>query len=97
MTQRTKKREAKSVDQLVKSKEQQLLMQTNKTLLLSQNNGLNKSKDFINNSQNLTEKLRLSPNLAPEMNNELLVGIMPAKSEILKSGCNLKDLSAIAN
>ena len=64
-THRTKKREAKSVDQLAKSKEQQILMQTNKTLLLSQNNGLNKSKDFINNSQNLTEKLRLSPNLLP--------------------------------
>jgi len=95
MTSRTKKREAKSMELPVKQKEQ--LMQTNKTLLLNHNNTLNKSRDFINQSQNLTEKNRMSPSLAPEINNDMLVSIMPVKSEVLKSRCNLKDLSAIAN
>ena len=55
-------------------------MQTNKTLILSQNNALNRSKDYINSSQNLPDKYRLSPNLSHEMNTEQFAGIMPAKS-----------------
>ena len=61
VTNRTKKREAKSVDTYSRNKENSSLNHTNKTLQLIPN-CMNRSRDQINISQNLNDKSRESAN-----------------------------------
>ena len=79
-------------------------MNTNRTLQLPQSTQLNKSKEFIDTSQQGTDKMRLSPNISSceivkephERSIELIKSLIPTKSDHAKEGNNLKDLSAIA-